>query len=121
MTACASLSNGERPSSQRDGAKRSQLLVPLSGGLAMGLTARTLISSAALALLAASPAFAQMDEVPRPSYYACVEEYYAGGYQQAERDFRRERGIRTGQTNWIDSVCYHAMTGEVLYQKGRNA
>lgn len=87
----------------------------------MGLTARKLVMCAALALLASPNALAQMEEVPRASYYACVEEYYGGGYQQAERDFRREHGIRTGQTNWIDSVCYHAMLGEVLYQKGRNA
>jgi len=87
----------------------------------MNWTARKQLFAVTLALLAAAPAFAQIDEVPRPSYYACVEEYYSGGYQQAERDFRRERGIRTGQTNWIDSVCYHAMQGEVLYQKARNA
>ena len=28
---------------------------------------------------------------------------------------------RSGQTNWIDSICYHAMLGEVLYAEGRNA
>lgn len=87
----------------------------------MGLTARKLVMSAALALLASPSAVAQMEEVPHASYYACVGEYYGGGYQQAERDFRRERGIRTGQSNWIDSICYRAMMGEVLYQKGRNA
>ena len=38
-------------------------------------------------------------------------------------DLRQEsrRGIRTTQARWIDSICYHAMLGEVLYHQGRNA
>ena len=39
------------------------------------------------------------------------------------RTFLRE--VRTGgvkigvQTKWVDSICYHAMLGETLYQWGR--
>ena len=29
--------------------------------------------------------------------------------------------MQAGQARWIDSICYHAMLGEVLYQQGRNA
>ena len=88
----------------------------------MDLTARKLAMSVALALLAAPSASAQlMDAVPHASYYIAVEEYYSGAYRQAERDIRREHGVRIGQTNWIDAICYHAMLGEVLYHQGRNA
>jgi hypothetical protein len=88
----------------------------------MGLTARKLAISAALALLATPSASAQlMDAVPHASYYIAVEEFYSGAYRQAERDIRRKRGVRIGQTNWIDSICFHAILGEVLYQQGRNA
>ncbi len=68
--------------------------------------------------------FAQVgDAIPRVSYFSAVEEFYSGNYQRAERDFRRElrRGVRTTQARWIDSICYHAMLGEVLFHQGRNA
>ena len=75
-----------------------------------------------LALLLASTASAQLtDEIPHASYYACKAAFYSGDYRDAERNLRRERGVRSGQTNWIDSICYHSMLGEVLYNEGRNA
>ncbi len=57
------------------------------------------------------------------AYYLAVQTFYAGEYLDAERGLRREtrRGIRTVQARWIDSICYHAMLGEVLYHQGRNA
>jgi hypothetical protein len=75
-------------------------------------------------LLAAAPAVAQLgDDIPRAPYYLAVQTFYAGDYLDAERGLRREtrRGIRTVQARWIDSICYHAMLGEVLYHQGRNA
>src|SRR4051812_30023324 len=88
----------------------------------MDLLARTLAAGALLALLATQSAVAQLtDEIPHASYYAAKEAFYAGEYREAERSLRRERGIRTGQTNWVDAVCYHAMLGEVLFQEARNA
>jgi hypothetical protein len=77
-----------------------------------------------MAMLAALPAAAQVgDDVPRAPYYLTVQTFYAGDYIDAERGLRREtrRGIRTVQARWIDSICYHAMLGEVLYHQGRNA
>jgi hypothetical protein len=77
-----------------------------------------------LSVLAASPARAQLGEgIPGPEYYAAVDAFYMGEYRDAERALRREtnRGVHTVQGRWIDSVCYHAMLGEVLYQQGRNA
>ena len=77
-----------------------------------------------LALLAAQPVAAQMGEdIPGGSYWAAVDALYRGDYRDAERGLRREtqRGVQTTQARWIDSICYHSMLGEVLYQQGRNA
>ena len=90
----------------------------------MDLKAGRLLVASMLAALAASPVRAQLDdEVPHASYYLSTDAFYGGEYRDAERELRREtrRGIRTSQTNWIDSICYHTMLGEVLYQQGRNA
>ena len=88
----------------------------------MDLTARNCVAGVALALLTASTAVGQLnDEIPHASYYASSQALYYGGYKDAERNLRRKRGVRTTQTNWIDSICYHAMLGETLYHEGRNA
>ncbi len=90
----------------------------------MDLTAGKPLAAVVLALLAASTAVAQLgDEIPRASYYAAVQALYSGEYRTAARELGREtqRGIHTPQTRWIDSICYYAMFGEVLYHQGRNA
>ncbi len=90
----------------------------------MRITVRQYVTSAVLALLAAIPATAQlMDQIPHASYYAGVQSFYSGEYRSAERELRREtqHGVRTSQSSWIDSICYHAMLGEVLYHEGLNA
>ena len=81
-------------------------------------------SLVALALLSPCPALADLgDEIPKAGYYAAINELYTGDYHHAERDFRSlVRGaIKTVNARWIDSICYHAMLGEALYQQGRNA
>lgn len=69
------------------------------------------------------PARAQVDTMPDPGYYIAVNEFYAGQYRDAERAFRRltRSGVQAAQARWIDTICYQAMLGEVLYQQGRNA
>lgn len=83
---------------------------------------------AALSLLAvslsATTAFAQLGSrsTPSLSYYGGIEELYEGRYRDAEKQFSREtrNAIKIGVTGrWIDSICYHAMWGEVLYHQGR--
>lgn len=66
---------------------------------------------------------AQFDTMPDPGYYAAVNEFYSGQYRDAERVFRRltRTGVQANQARWIDSICYQAMLGEVLYHEGRNA
>lgn len=76
-----------------------------------------------LAIATARDVRAQMDTMPDPGYYVAVNEFYAGQYRDAERVFRRltRTGVQAAQARWIDSICYNAMLGEVLYQQGRNA
>jgi CHAT domain len=78
-----------------------------------------------LALLAIWPSLAraQVDQMPEPGYYAAVNAFYSGDLRDAERSFRQmaRTGVQVGQTRWIDTICYHAMLGEVLYHQGRNA
>ncbi len=61
--------------------------------------------------------------IPSRSYYLAVQSLYQGNYSGAERVFRSElRGaIKTPQSRWIDSICYHAMLGEAYFLQGRNA
>lgn len=90
----------------------------------MGLSTRNCVVASVLALLAAMPAVGQLtDEIPHASYYSGVQAFYDGEYRTAERELRREtqHGVRSAQSRWIDSVCYQAMLGEVLYHEGRNA
>ncbi len=90
----------------------------------MKLTAGKRFLALVLALLAASSASAQLgEEIPHASYYAAMQAFYSGEYRTAERELHREtqRGIHTPQSRWIDSICYYAMLGEVLYHEGRNA
>ncbi len=89
----------------------------------MDLTAGKPSSAVMLALLAASTAFGQLgEEIPHASYYAAVQALYSGEYRGAARELGREtqHGIHTTQTRWVDSICYYAMFGEVLYHQGRN-
>ncbi len=78
-----------------------------------------------LPLLIVNTAYSQRAprSVPSQNYFAAVEALYRGRYRDAEQTFRRElRGaIKTSQSTWIDSICYHAMLGETLFLQGRNA
>ncbi len=67
-------------------------------------------------------AIAQDAATPGRSYFATIEELYRGDYRDAERGMRNEvrGGIRIGLTQWVDSICYRAMLGEVYYQLGDN-
>src|SRR3954454_19421274 len=90
----------------------------------MDLKAGNAFAAIVVALLAASSAAAQLgDEIPHATYYAAVQAVYSGEYRTAARELAREtqRGVHTPTTRWIDSICYYAMLGEVLYHQGRNA
>ena len=62
------------------------------------------------------------DTIPSQAYYRAINDLYEGEYRDALQALNREtRGaVRFGVTDrWIDSICYHAMTGEVLYHAGQ--
>lgn len=62
-------------------------------------------------------------EVPSTAYYAAKSSYYEGDYNSALKTFLSEGrgGIKMGTSRWIDSICYHAMSGECYYQMGELA
>ena len=71
----------------------------------------------------ARPANAQISRegVPSSSYQMTFGLYHDGEYRGALKSYLREgRGaIKTVQSSWIDSICYHAMSGECYYQMGQ--
>jgi CHAT domain-containing protein len=68
------------------------------------------------------PAQAQIEErsTPTAAYFTGVALYNEGDYKDALDIFLSEgRGaIKTAQSRWIDSICYHTMCGECFYQMG---
>ena len=72
--------------------------------------------------LSSAAALAQnRDSIPSNGYYTAFRDYYDGEYADALKRFRSEgRGaIKAGPNRWIDSICYHAMSGECHYQMGQ--
>jgi CHAT domain-containing protein len=65
---------------------------------------------------------AQIDDrtTPTRAYFAGVAMFNEGDYKDALDVFLTEgRGaIKTSQSRWIDSICYHTMCGECFYQMG---
>lgn len=94
---------------------------------ASGLRLATLACLAATVLVAQAPvALAQVtDTIPSRTYYNGIEDLYQGDLSDALRTFRRSltgsvKTIgETGTVRWIDSICYHAMMGEVFYHWGQ--
>lgn len=73
-------------------------------------------------LLGLSSAQAQLEDrsTPTAAYFTGVALYNEGDYKDALDIFLSEgRGaIKTAQSRWIDSICYHTMCGECFYQMG---
>ena len=64
---------------------------------------------------------AQMRSIPTDTYFAAIGTLYdQGDYALALKQFQEEwRGaVKTVQSRWIDSICYHTMMGECYYQMG---
>ena len=74
-----------------------------------------------LAVLAV-PAWAQQRDmtVPPAEYFMAFGPYYEGEYRTALDAFRSavRGGVRSTEGSWVDSICYHTMLGECLYQMG---
>jgi hypothetical protein len=73
--------------------------------------------------LSPQSALAQRDSTPSTVYFATFRDYYDGDFDDALRNFRAEGrgGIKTSAGYWIDSICYHTMSGECRYQMGQYA
>lgn len=81
------------------------------------------------ALLAPSPLAAQTattpedtftHQVPTPAYFLTLGIYYEGENRDALEGFldATRGGLKAGQNRWIDSICYHTMSGEVYRRLG---
>lgn len=62
----------------------------------------------------------QTREYPTDEYYLALSIYQAGEFNDAGRAFRSaaRSGIRSSEGRWVDSICYHTMLGECMYQMG---
>lgn len=58
--------------------------------------------------------------IPTVNYFATFGTFYEGEYDRALRDYQSEgrSAIKTVESSWIDSICYHSMAGECYYQMG---
>jgi tetratricopeptide (TPR) repeat protein len=75
--------------------------------------------AAICAAMFATEASGQQRSIPSASYFGHFPLLHAGEYREALQGFRSERGIRTVQSRWIDSICIHTMTGECYYKLGQ--
>lgn len=60
-------------------------------------------------------------EYPTNEYYLALDIYHAGEFTDAARAFRSaaRSGMRSSEGRWVDSICYHTMLGESMYQMGQ--
>ncbi|MDA1052751.1 MAG: hypothetical protein O3C40_20040 [Planctomycetota bacterium] len=83
---------------------------------------RGLLAFVCLVMLAArsDAQLAQTREYPRNEYYLALNIYQSGEFTDAAGAFRAaaRSGIRSSEGRWIDSICYHTMLGESMYQMG---
>ncbi|QDU91513.1 CHAT domain protein [Pirellulimonas nuda] len=86
----------------------------------MHSAARLLSFAACLLAAQAAPGQGASSSIPDRSYYSAIELIYRGDYRRAQRAFADElRGsVKTVDSRWVDSICYHALQGEALYQQG---
>ncbi len=102
------------------------ILPPFSGrGRIWSTVCRSFLLVGAIAVFhwSAAPARAQVGDkaVPSYAYMANFANLFEGRYKDALKEFRSEgRGaIKTAQSRWIDSICYHTMCGECYYHMGQ--
>lgn len=81
-----------------------------------------LVAGSCVLLLAPSeePQQAPVREYPPGEYYLPLNIYQAGEFTDAARAFRSaaRSGVRSSEGRWVDSICYHTMLGESMYQMG---
>jgi tetratricopeptide (TPR) repeat protein len=110
ITAILALFCAQTPLAAQNGAATGT-----SGGAIGGTT------GAALGSAMGGGGFGFTRTVPTPAYFATLNVYYDGDYRSALGAFISEGrgGIKNTTSSWIDSICYHTMTGECYYQLGK--
>lgn len=65
-------------------------------------------------------ASAQQRDIPSAEYWLARTAYYDGDFGTARKAFldAARGGVKTVDGRWVDSVCYHVMLGECLYEMG---
>ncbi len=88
--------------------------------LPLALLVAVLIGNFYFADRAAAQIPGAMQPVPTVNYLSTYGLYYQGEYDNALRDYLNEgrTAIKTVESNWIDSICYHAMAGECYFPDG---
>lgn len=83
----------------------------------------TFISIALIADQADAQIAGQRREYPAPDYYLALQIYQAGEFTDAAKAFQSaaRSGIRSSEGRWVDSICYHTMLGECMYEMGEVA
>lgn len=96
---------------------------PIRSFRALGIPTAFVLAVFLLWGAAASPTRAQYggQRIPSVAYQGTFRALYDGEYLRALKSFQSEgRGaIKSATARWIDSICYHAMAGECLYELGR--
>jgi CHAT domain-containing protein len=67
------------------------------------------------------PALAQTgQEIPNTQYWLAKSAYYDGDFATARKAFQdaARGGIKSADGRWVDSICYHVMLGECMYEMG---
>ncbi|QDV76547.1 hypothetical protein [Botrimarina mediterranea] len=74
-----------------------------------------------VAALLAPPVWAQFSTYPGQTYFRALDELHSGDYNRAGRVMQTElrTAVKTIDSRWLDSICFHAGLGEALYQQGR--
>jgi tetratricopeptide (TPR) repeat protein len=87
---------------------------------AKSVVARVVLTLAATALLAPT-AWGQFSTYPGQTYFRALDELHSGDFNRAARAMQSElrTSVKTVDSRWLDSICFHAGLGEALYQQGR--
>jgi tetratricopeptide (TPR) repeat protein len=67
-----------------------------------------------------TPAWSQMParSIPSDAHFLSFEPYRTGDFNTARRAFASVSRVKTTEAVWLDSIPYHAMIGECMYQMG---
>ncbi len=103
-----------------DPGQRLVAVSPFRGGAAVWRCTHRGLTLLALLLLLAQDVRAQVGtrNFPSDEHYRSFRAFQEGDYVTARRDFAAVTRLRSTEGIWIDSIPYHTMIGECMYQMG---